>query len=400
METDKSRRLEHFEPLDPGLANDYWVRSNEIRERCPVAWSDGHWSEADTGFWLLSRYDDVNSAAQNWERFTSALGAVPVQYDLDLLRLIPLETDPPVHRSLRRLLNPFFTPEALKAHEPAVRVMVRELIDGCVAEGTVDFVRRVATVLPPRVFFELFFGEDPVQIASVYEIIDTMQTKPELAAEMAPKILGWCASLLENRRETGRTDDLVGTIAHAGHDDDLRLEEKQRIEITYLMAVAGIDTTASALGNIGYHLASDPALRKRLQQADEAELDRAVDEFLRFESPVPLAGRTLTEDVEIDGCPMASGERVMLNWLAANRDPAAFADPDQLDVTRENAGKHLAFGAGLHRCLGSHLARREIRITIEEILRLTTFELVPGTDVQYRSGFTRGPLDVPVRCER
>jgi cytochrome P450 len=90
----------------------------------------------------------------------------------------------------------------------------------------------------------------------------------------------------------------------------------------------------------------------------------------------------------------------MLNWLAANRDPAAFTDPDELDVTRDNAGKHLAFGAGLHRCLGSHLARREIRITIEELCRLTTFELPPGTEVQYRSGFTRGPLAVPVRCAR
>ncbi|MEA2592504.1 MAG: hypothetical protein QOD62_2335 [Actinomycetota bacterium] len=391
---------EEFEPLDPGLANTYWARSNEIRQRCPVAWSTGHWSETDTGFWLLSRYDDVNAAAQNWERFTSALGAVPVQYDLELLRLIPLETDPPVHRTIRRLLNPFFTPEALKAHEPAVRGLVVELIDRCVAEGTTDFVSRFATVLPPRAFFELFFGEDPAQIAWVYEAIDTMQTKPELAADMAPKILGWCASLLENRRAEGRRDDLVGTIAHAGHDDELTLSEKQRIEITYLMVVAGIDTTASALGNIGYHLATDPELRARLREAAAAQLDRAVDEFLRFESPVPLAGRTLTEGVEMGGCPMAAGERVMLNWLAANRDPAAFTDPDELDVTRDNAGKHLAFGAGLHRCLGSHLARREIRITIEELCRLTTFELPPGTEVQYRSGFTRGPLAVPVRCAR
>ena len=211
-----------------------------------------------------------------------------------------------------------------------------------------------------------------------------MRTSAATASAIPPPVAGPLTAAMTG---TGRSRNFRTAEANsAGPDDELTLSEKQRIEITYLMVVPGIDTTASALGNIGYHLATDPELRARLREAAAAQLD--------------LAGRTLTEGVEMGGCPMAAGERVMLNWLAANRDPAAFTDPDELDVTRDNAGKHLAFGAGLHRCLGSHLARREIRITIEELCRLTTFELPPGTEVQYRSGFTRGPLAVPVRCAR
>jgi cytochrome P450 len=144
-----------------------------------------------------------------------------------------------------------------------------------------------------------------------------------------------------------------------------------------------------------------PDLRAALKGAPQPELDHAVDEFLRLEAPVPTAARTLTDDTEIRGCPMHKGDRVLVNWAAANRDPAMFPDPDELDFTRLNHAKLVSFGAGIHHCLGSHLARRELRLAIAGICDLTTFELlIPGEEVQYRPGPARGAVELPVRCGR
>lgn len=389
---DEQRHLEEFDPLDPDLADSMWERTGEIRERCPISWSSAH-----GGFWMINRYDDVWDAALNWQRFISAEGAVPVQFDLDVLRLIPLETDPPFHRDVRAVLNPFFTPEALKAAEPAVRDVARALIERCTSHEPCDFVTEFCSPFPAQVFFELFLREDPERIAWVVDLLLTLFTRPETAAEKVPELMGWCVSLLEARRVEGRCHDLVGTIAHAGTRPEFTLSDRQRTETLFQMLTAGMETTASALASVAFHLAKSPPLRVRLSQFGPARLDRAVDEFLRLDSPVPTAGRTLTEDVELRGCPMHLGDRVLLNWGSANRDPRVFPDPDRLDLDRPNAVKHVAFGAGIHRCLGSHLARREIRVMIEALCALERFELLTE-EVHYRPAFARGPVSLPVRC--
>lgn len=389
---DEQPHVEEFNPLDPELADVMWDRAAEIRERCPVSWSSAH-----GGFWMINRYDDVWDAALNWQRFTSAEGAVPVQYDLDVLRLIPLETDPPLHREVRAFLNPFFTPEALKATEPAVRTVARELIERCTGHEPCDFVTELCSPFPAQVFFELFLREDPERIAWVVDLLLTLFTRPEAAAEKVPELMGWCVSLLEARRAEGRRDDLIGTIAHAGTGPEFVLSDRQRTETLFQMLTAGMETTASALASVAYRLARNPSLRSELGQFEPVRLDRAVDEFLRLDSPVPTAGRTLTEDVELGGCPMRKGDRVLLNWGSANRDPRLFPEPETLDLDRPNAVKHVAFGAGIHRCLGSHLARREIRVMIEALCALERFELLTD-EVHYRPAFARGPVALPVRC--
>lgn len=396
--------VEHFEPLDPGLADVYWDRVDRLRAEHPVAWSDGHWSEHDTGFWLLSRYDDVFAAAADWEHYSSADGACPVQFDVDVLRMIPLETDPPTHRNIRRLLNPFFTVEALKETESDVGRIVAELLDDCVAQGEVDFVEAFCSPLPSQVFFGLFFREakeDREKIAWVVDILLQLFSHPERAMELAPHLFIWCAELLESRAAEGIRDDLVGVIAHAGIEGDtFELSDKERIETLNMVIMAGMETTASAMGNVAYHLATDQDLRSSLKDAPAAEVDRAVDEFLRHDPPVPLAGRTLTVDTELRGCPMRKGDRIMLNWAGASRDPEVFENADVLDITRTNAGKHQSFGAGVHRCLGNHLARRELACAVREIAALTTFELAPGAEVNWRPAFARGPVSLPVRVGR
>jgi cytochrome P450 len=390
---------EHFEPFDQELANAYPERVSAIRDRCPVAWSDAAWSEKGSGFWLLTGFDNVSAAGQDWQHFSSAQGAAPVQFDLDVFRMVPLETDPPIHREIRRVLSPFFAPEVLKSAEDVIRSLVRELLNGCIAESPCDFTEQFTVAVPSRIFFEIFLGEDPKEIAWMIETIKTLFAHPESAFEKAPELLGWCATVLEARRTEGRTDDVLGAIAHAGNESDFELNEMDRIQTVFLLILAGMETTASGLGNILHRLALNSELRISLRDLDTAQLNHAVDEFLRIDSPVPASGRTLTEDMELGGCPMKGGERVLLNWAAANRDPSVFTNPDQLELERSESVKHVAFGSGPHRCLGSHLARREIRVVLEEIAKLQTFELVPGTEVTFRAGPARGPASLPIICK-
>lgn len=386
-----------FDVLDPELANTLWARIAEMRQHCPVAWSD-----QNGGFWLLNRHEDVWAAAQNWQLFSSADGAAPVQFDLDIFRMIPLETDPPLHRGVRRILNPFFLPEAMKRTEPIIRDIVRELLDECEHSSPCDFVKHFTSALPARVFFGTFLsGEGAEDVEWVLGIIDALFRDPEAAFEKIPELGAWCWEIMESRLQAGRRDDLIGAIAHAGTDEELQLDDRQRLETMLLVVLAGMETTASALGNIARQLAMNPSLRAQLKGLGTAELDLAVDELLRLEAPVPTAARTLTDDVEISGCPMRKGDRVLLSWAAANHDGEVFPNPDTIDFTRDNHAKHVAFGGGIHHCLGTHLARRELRLAIEGICELSTFELlVPADEVEYRPGPARGPVALPIRCAR
>jgi cytochrome P450 len=388
-----------FSPLDPTLAGEFWPRMNALRESCPVGWSDQVWHErGDRGFWVVNNYADVMAAATNPRAFINSEGATPVQFDLGVLRQIPLETDPPLHRRIRRLLNPFFTPEALRSQEAGIAEKIDRLMTRCVEQGTCDFVAEFVNLLPPLVFFESFLEQEESEIGWVLEVLEVLHTQPERAAEEVPKLFKFCADLLQERRSQGRRDDLAGTIAHMGltGDDELELTDKQRIEVINLMIMAGMATTMGAMGCFAYQLASDQDLRAGLRDADDRMIDRAVEEFLRYESAVPTGARTLAEDVELSGCPMKAGDRVLLNWAAANRDPAKFADPDELDFARENASGHVAFGAGIHRCLGNHLARREMTASLKAIVALDRFEVEPGFVPEYRPSFARGPASLPV----
>lgn len=387
----------HFSPLDPELADDFWPRINSLRDRCPVAWSDAEWSSTDAGFWLLNTHSDVMSAATNWQTFSNAQGASPVQFDLDILRMVPLETDPPLHRNIRKLLNPFFTPEALQVSEPRIQELVDELIGQCVKESPVDFVAKFTALLPPLVFFETFLDQKAEDITWVLEVLDTLLTKPDQVMEAAPRLLMWCSELLESRRAETRTDDLAGVIAHMEVEGLEGLElDRTRVETLNLTVMAGMETTMGALASIAKLLGERPELREELRDIEPKRLDRAVEEFLRLESPVPTAGRTVAQDTEVRGCPMATGDRVMLNWAAANHDPDKFPEPENLDFDRQNVSAHMAFGGGIHRCLGNHLARREIKASIQAICRLSQFDLDKSFDVKYRPSFARGPISLPM----
>lgn len=389
----------HFENYSQENVNRYTEQMNEIRSKCPVAWSDGHWSPTETGFWLMTRYDDCRKIALNWKEFTTAEGANPMQQDLDIYRMVPLECDPPLHTQVRALLTPFFLPQALEVYDEKIRAIVIELIDECVSASPADLVSKFSIALPSRVFFELVLGADPSEIGWIMELTQTLIDDPGTAEQLAPKLLKWCADTLADYRERGETEGVIGVIAHAGNEPDFTLNERQRIEILNLLILAGMETTANGVSSVIHTLATNPEIRERLSKANVDQLNKAVDEFLRYASPVTSAARTITGDTQAFGCPMQKGEKMILSWTAANHDPDAFPNPEVLDLDR-NASHHLAFGHGHHKCIGMHLAKREMRLAIEELSKLKTFELMPGTMISYRTGPQQGIISLPVICAR
>jgi cytochrome P450 len=393
-----------FFPLDPAIHDDFWQRNTSVREQCPVGWNNAVWSMTEPpGQWIVNDYDNAMAAATDWETFSSAQGVSSVQIPLDMVRLVPVELDPPQHREIRRHLNPFFTPTALSVNDAEIASIVDDLMGSCLqASGPVDFVAEFTSKLPPLVFVGPgFLDTDPEQGEVLLSLVQIVLSSPEKTFEAMPKLLEWCGRVLEARREQGRRTDLAGVIAHMGlGDDGLEMTERERVETLNLAVMAGMETTMGGLGAAVWLLATKPGLREELRGANERAVDRAIEEIIRFASPVPTQGRTLTKDTELGGCPMGAGDRVLLNFAAANLDPKHFPDPLEVDIHRRNVTSHLAFGAGIHRCLGAHLARREIKASVKAICQLSQFELMPGHEMKWRAAFARGPVAVPVMLAR
>lgn len=393
-----------FFPLDPAVHGDFWRNNTNVRERCPVGWNNTIWSMTEPpGEWIVNDYEHAMAAATQWETFSSADGVSAVQIPLDLVRLVPVELDPPKHREIRKHLNPFFTPSALSANDAEIATIVADLMDKCLSgTGPVDFVAEFTAKLPPVVFLSRgFLDQHADQGEMLLSLVSITLTNPELTLEAIPKLLAWCGELLEARRAEGRNDDLAGVIAHMGFGEDgLEMTERERVETLNLAVMAGMETTMGGLGAMAWQMAIRPDLRKELREADERGLDRAIEEFIRFSTPVPSQGRTVTSDVEFGGCPMKAGDRVLLNLAAANLDPQQFPDPLEVDIHRPNVASHLGFGAGIHRCLGAHLARREMKASLKAICALSQFELEAGHEMQWRAAFARGPVALPVRLAR
>lgn len=393
---------QHYPLDDLSVADDYNAFARRLRETCPRGWSDGRWSPSRAGFWYFTTFADTTAAAADWQLFSNSGGITPVQMAEGAPKLLPLDCDPPLHGRIRNTLNPFFTPHAARQAEPRIAQVCSEIIDEMLAgaeDGRVEFMSAFAVRLPGRVFFEIFLGEDAAETLWMLPLVGAMLREPATAAEHAPRLLDWVARVLEGRRQSGRRDDVLGVIAHSGNERDFQLTEEDRINVAFLMMVAGMETTASALGNLAHRLAVDPGLLERLRGLDEAGLDRAVDEFLRFDPPVLASARTVTRDESFVGCPMLAQERAILNWAAANHDPDHYPDPSRLDLDRD-AGDHLSFGHGRHRCLGAHLARRELKVALEQLRTLSRLELAPGAEVNYLLGTARKPETLSLVIER
>ena len=304
--------------------------------------------------------------------------------------LIPLSVNPPKHVKYRRILDPLFAPKHMAALDDEVAELVNATMDNFAAKGACDFHQDFAVPLPCTVFLRLMGLplDDLDQFLAMKDGIirppgATQEDQAPTRKKTAENIYAYFEKTLVQRRKVP-TEDLLAQIMRS-EVDGVTLTDEEILDICFLFLIAGLDTVSASLDCIFGYLSQEPEHRRQVA-SDESVIAPAIEELLRWESPVPAVPRVLGEDVEIDGCPMKKGEHVMLLIGAANTDVAAHPGVDAVDLLR-NPNPHLAFGGGVHRCLGSHLARVELRVAMREWhKRIPEYELVPGTVLEYTEG--------------
>lgn len=379
-----------FDHYDAGYIDDPFTITQELRARCPVAHTERY-----GGVVVPLSYEDVAAVAHDTDTFTSRRIVVSeVSTERRGVILPPINLDPPDHTEPRRVMLPFFNPANVRRWESVIREICARHLDAFKGDE-VDLAGDYAKHVPGDLTAAMF-GVPPDESDQfrtwVHEILEEGPTDPEVERRATNEVVAYMLDLVQERRRSGG-DDLVTYLLDQRIDDE-PLSDEAMAKMLLLLLVAGIDTTWSALGSSLWHLAANADDRRRLVD-DPSLIPTATEEFLRAYGPVTVA-RIATTDAEINGCPVREGEWVMLNLIAANRDPAVFEDPDEVIIDRAK-NRHAAFGLGVHRCLGSNLARIEMHIAIEMLLeRHPEFSLVDGVDPEWSPGTVRGPRVVPV----
>jgi cytochrome P450 len=395
-ESDVADWATDFDHTDPGWAAEAPAIWDDLRGRCPVAHSDRF-----GGVWLPTRHEDVRAIANDTQHFTSQ-SVIVSNWKSDVPRPVgfapPITSDPPFHEIARRLLLPAFSPQAIAPLEEFTRTCCRELLDAMLADGpdTVDIAEDYAQHIPVRVIAHMLGvpeSDGDKFRGFIHRILERAGQVTEI--EIEDTMLFYLQGVVTDHRATTRDEpDLVDFLLKARIGDQ-PLDEYHVIGTMALLLIAGIDTTWSAIGASLWHLAQHPEDRQRLR--DEPELmPFAIEELLRAYAPVTMA-RIVAEDVEIGGEQLREGDWVLLPFPAANRDPEMFDQADEVVIDRKK-NRHAAFGLGIHRCLGSNLARMELTVAVEEFLaRVPDFELVEPDAVRWSTGQVRGPRTARVR---
>ena len=387
--TDWATDLDHTRPEYAAGAPEVW---EELRQRCPVAHTDRF-----GGAWFPVRHADVSAIAHDTEHFTSESVLVN-EFRPPHLRPVgfapPITSDPPFHAEARRILLPAFSPKEIDKWEPATRAVCRELLDAIDGRSEVDAAVEYTQHIPVRVIAEMLGvpAEDGDKFRGfIYRILEAPGA--DHGIEYEDTLDYYLRQKVSEHREHPK-DDLIGFLLNAELNGE-KLTDDHIGGTIALLLIAGIDTTWSAIGAGLWHLAQHPEDRKRLVE-DPSVLPFAVEEILRLYAPVTMA-RLVAEDVEVGGVCMRADEWTFLPFPAANRDPAVFEQAQDFVIDRER-NRHVAFGLGIHRCLGSNLARMELRIAIDEWMkRFPDFELADPTAVRWSAGQVRGPRELPVR---
>ena len=384
-----------FSHLDPRWAADPYSIFDELRERCPIAHT-----ERFGGAWLPVRYEDVAAIAYDTERFSSrsvVLSNIRPPRDIAPVGgTPPISSDPPFHREARRILLPAFTRSAVRRYEQTTRDYCHSLIDAFEGRDLVDAAKEYAEHIPVRVIAAMLgFPEEDGQLFRDYieDVFQGINSPPEEREVLLNDLFTYLYKQIEDHEKNPR-DDLTSYLLNVEVNGN-KLHPAHVAGTIALLLVAGIDTTWSAIGASLWHLAKTPADRERLVAEPEL-LPTAIEEFLRAYAPVTMA-RLVKEDMHWNGVDMKADDWILLSFPAANRDPAQFERADEVVIDRE-VNRHAAFGLGIHRCLGSHLARMELRVALEVWLqRIPVFTLADPDAVTWSTGQVRGPRTVPVR---
>ncbi|HEX3090595.1 MAG TPA: cytochrome P450 [Ilumatobacteraceae bacterium] len=388
-----------YDIFDPDFVRDPYPTMHEIRESgCPIAHTQ-RWGAS----WMPTRYDDIVAVAQEHDVFTSRnIIVVPpptgqLEGPYSGVAAPPITSDPPEHHWHRRTILPTFAPQAVAKYEDGTRALCHQLIDGFIDSGQADAAAGYAQQIPVRVIATMLGV--PLDMADEFTswvrgVLEIGLMDPKVRVENRMKILGYFRAQLDDRKANPRDNDLITDLLNTRVDGEL-VSEDYVMGVCNLMLVAGIDTTWSAIGSSLWHLAQHPEHRQQLRDRPDI-WPLAIEELLRAYSPVTMA-RIVDHDTEFQGCPMHAGDRVLMSFPAANRDPRQFDNPDEVILDREQ-NRHVAFGAGIHRCAGSNLARLELRVALQTWLeRIPEFELVDPSAVTWAGGQVRGPRRCLVR---
>jgi cytochrome P450 len=376
-----------WDHLDHRWIEDPFPIWEEMRKRCPIAHTDRF-----MGVYLPTRYEDVRAVAYDTDHFSSRRVVVR-ETPPPRIPAPPITSDPPNHRPARMVLLPPFTPDAIKKLEPRARAIANELIDKFITRGSCDAAVEYAQEIPVRVIAHMLgLPEDDGDLyrqwikAILEDGITDNSVLMSAVGEMTHYFMG---HVFERMEKPG--DDLISYLVTAKFNGQ-PMGEEYAVGALRLLLIAGIDTTWSGIGSCIWHLAKNPGDRRRLAK-EPALMPTAIEEFLRAYAPVTMA-REVVKETNINGCTFKQGQMVMLSFPAANRDPEMFEDADKVIIDRKE-NRHAAFGLGIHRCVGSNLARMEMTVAVEEFLkRIPDFRL--AGEVRWSEGAIRGPRRLPV----
>jgi cytochrome P450 len=385
-----------WDHTDPAWVADPYPIWEDLRERCPVAHTDRY-----AGGWFPTTHEMVSSVANDTEHFTSRSVVVshnkfPPNAVAPIGGAPPITSDPPFHQIARRLILPAFAPGPINAMEPQVRALCTKHLDSLSGRVEIDAGADYAQFISPGVIATMLgFPEEDGDLFRdfVHLVLDLVDLSPEVRGPMFMPMAEYFDTQINDHLAHPR-DDFTSYLLNVEIAGEKLAPEHVRGTMV-LTLVAGIDTTWSAIGSAIWHLAQNPDDLARLVTEPEL-MGVAVEEFLRFYAPVTMA-RMVKEDMDFYGCPMKKDDWVLLGFPAANRDPEVFEDADKFIIDRA-INRHAAFGLGIHRCVGSNLARMELRVAIEEfIARYPRFELSDPDAVTWAPGQVRGPRAIPLR---
>jgi cytochrome P450 len=384
-----------FSHLDPEWAADPYPIQDDLRQRCPIAHT-----QRFGGAWLPTRYEDIAAIAYDTEHYSSRAIIVsnfrPPQDLAPAGGSPPITSDPPFHADARRLLLPAFTKTAVSKQESATTELCHSLIDALAGQDVVDAARDYAQHIPMRAIASIlgFPPQDAPQFREfVKNTLEGINLPPEQRLTRMSALFHYLLAQVQDHLDDPR-DDLTTYLIDA-ELGGRKLDPPHIVGTMALLLIAGIDTTWSAIGASLWHLAKTPEDRRRLV-ADPGLLPTAIEEFLRAYAPVTMA-RMVKQDMDWRGVGMTADDWILLSYPAANRDPAQFDRAGEVVIDRK-VNRHAAFGLGIHRCLGSHLARMELRVALGAWLeRFPEFTLADPAAVTWALGQVRGPRALPLR---
>jgi cytochrome P450 len=381
-----------FDPFSYAFQDDPYPTYRLLRDDEPVSWNEHH------RFWALSRYDDVKHAATDWAHFSSADGITLERRATDVEPML-LELDPIRHTELRALVSRAFTPKRVAELEPEIRRRARTLIDGFIDAGSCDLIQDFSALLPMAVISTML-GVPEADHDRLRGWSDLMLHKEDGDAAISregmragAKLYAYFAALIAERR-SNLGSDLVSALITA-EEEQRRLSEAEILGFCFLLIIAGNETTTKLIGNAAVLLAQHPDQRARVV-AGRGLIPPMVEEVLRYDGSTQMLARTLATDVTMHGVTMREGDRLLLLFGSGNRDERHWVEPDTFSIDRNPAG-HLAFGHGIHHCLGAPLARLETRIAFDELLpRIGEWDVDLAGAERVHSGNVRGYARLPI----